>query len=261
MTTASSASWWTLVLPAGMRMASPGPMTDVDGLRNSSGSFGASPVGPSSPRCGRRSSCRRTPPCWAGSARAAGCRPARSGLPVKEIWPNGCPSIWATWPSPSRTPKDMPWGEAKRTMRTSPRLVAPGTGLSVRPWPAVSPSSSSTAATPRRSPRFWAAVLDYRVLGREEDGAVEIGPAEPASAARRPTLVFGPVADPTPGKLPAAHRRQPHRPRPGRRAAAAAGPRRRPAPTWARPARRTGTSSPTPRATSSACSQRRLDPL
>src|ERR1700712_2964195 len=43
--------------------------------------------------------------------------------PVKEIWPKGCPSIWATWPSPSRTPKDMPWGEAKRTMRTTPRLV------------------------------------------------------------------------------------------------------------------------------------------
>src|SRR3712207_8095611 len=44
MTTASSTSWWTLVLPGGMRMASPGPITDVDGLRNSSGRSGASPV-------------------------------------------------------------------------------------------------------------------------------------------------------------------------------------------------------------------------
>jgi hypothetical protein len=47
---------------------------------------------------------------------------------------------------------------------------------------------------------FWAAVLDYRVLGREEDGAVEIGP-EAGFGGPAPTLVFGPVADPTPGKL------------------------------------------------------------
>jgi catechol 2,3-dioxygenase-like lactoylglutathione lyase family enzyme len=47
---------------------------------------------------------------------------------------------------------------------------------------------------------FWTAVLDYRVLGREDDGSVEIGPAEGFGGAA-PTLVFGPVADPTPGKL------------------------------------------------------------
>lgn len=47
---------------------------------------------------------------------------------------------------------------------------------------------------------FWAAVLDYRVLGREDDGSVEIGPAE-GFGGPAPTLVFGPVADPTPGKL------------------------------------------------------------
>jgi hypothetical protein len=46
---------------------------------------------------------------------------------------------------------------------------------------------------------FWAAVLDYRVLGREDDGSVEIGPAAGFGGAA-PTLVFGPVADPTPGK-------------------------------------------------------------
>jgi hypothetical protein len=46
----------------------------------------------------------------------------------------------------------------------------------------------------------WAAVLDYQVLGREADGSVEIGPAEGFGGAA-PTLVFGPVPDPTPGKL------------------------------------------------------------
>ena len=46
---------------------------------------------------------------------------------------------------------------------------------------------------------FWAAVLDYRVIGREEDGGVEIGPEE-GFGGPAPTLVFAPVADPTPGK-------------------------------------------------------------
>src|SRR3954452_6454803 len=46
---------------------------------------------------------------------------------------------------------------------------------------------------------FWAAVLDYRVLGREDDGSVEIGP-EAGFGGATPTLVFGQVADPTPGK-------------------------------------------------------------
>jgi Glyoxalase-like domain len=52
---------------------------------------------------------------------------------------------------------------------------------------------------PERLAAFWAAVLDYRVLGREEDGSVEIGP-EAGFGGAAPTLVFGPVADPTPGK-------------------------------------------------------------
>ena len=46
---------------------------------------------------------------------------------------------------------------------------------------------------------FWAAVLDYRVLSREDD-EVEIGPAE-GFGGPAPTLVFGRVPDPTPGKL------------------------------------------------------------
>ncbi|SFE71933.1 VOC family protein [Blastococcus tunisiensis] len=47
---------------------------------------------------------------------------------------------------------------------------------------------------------FWAAVLDYRVLGRDDDGAVEIGP-EAGFGGPAPTLVFAPVAGPTPGKV------------------------------------------------------------
>jgi catechol 2,3-dioxygenase-like lactoylglutathione lyase family enzyme len=47
---------------------------------------------------------------------------------------------------------------------------------------------------------FWAAVLDYRVIGREGDGAVEIGP-EAGFGGPAPTLLFAPVADPTPGKV------------------------------------------------------------
>ncbi|MCF6735045.1 VOC family protein [Blastococcus sp. KM273129] len=47
---------------------------------------------------------------------------------------------------------------------------------------------------------FWAAVLGYRVVGREDDGAVEIGP-EDGFGGPAPTLVFVPVGDPTPGKV------------------------------------------------------------
>ena len=46
---------------------------------------------------------------------------------------------------------------------------------------------------------FWAAVLDYRVLSRDDDGAVEIGP-EAGFGGAAPTLVFSPVADPAPGE-------------------------------------------------------------
>jgi predicted enzyme related to lactoylglutathione lyase len=46
---------------------------------------------------------------------------------------------------------------------------------------------------------FWAAVLGYRVLGREDDGSIEIGP-EAGFGGPAPTLIFGPVDDPTPGK-------------------------------------------------------------
>jgi hypothetical protein len=46
---------------------------------------------------------------------------------------------------------------------------------------------------------FWAAVLDYVVLGREEDGAVEIGPSSGFGGAA-PTLVFSPTDDPRTAK-------------------------------------------------------------
>ena len=41
---------------------------------------------------------------------------------------------------------------------------------------------------------WWAEVLGYRVLGREEDGAVEIGP-EAGFGGAAPTLVFTPVGE------------------------------------------------------------------
>jgi hypothetical protein len=47
---------------------------------------------------------------------------------------------------------------------------------------------------------FWSAVLGYRELSRDEDGAIEIGPEEGFGGAA-PTLVLAPVADPAPGKV------------------------------------------------------------
>ena len=47
---------------------------------------------------------------------------------------------------------------------------------------------------------FWTEVLGYEVLGREEDGGVGIGPAA-GFGAPAPTIVFAPVAEPTPGKV------------------------------------------------------------
>ncbi len=48
---------------------------------------------------------------------------------------------------------------------------------------------------------FWSAVLGYRELSREEDGAIEIGPEE-GFGGSAPTLVFSPSGDPRRGKLP-----------------------------------------------------------
>jgi len=52
---------------------------------------------------------------------------------------------------------------------------------------------------PEALSRFWSEVLGYRELSRDEDGAIEIGP-EAGFGGAAPTLVFAPVAEPTPGK-------------------------------------------------------------
>jgi catechol 2,3-dioxygenase-like lactoylglutathione lyase family enzyme len=54
------------------------------------------------------------------------------------------------------------------------------------------------ARDPEALAAWWAEVLGYRVLGRE-DGAVEIGP-ETGFGGAAPTLVFTPVAEASPGK-------------------------------------------------------------
>ena len=54
------------------------------------------------------------------------------------------------------------------------------------------------ARDPEALAAWWVEALGYRVLGREE-GAVEIGP-EVGFGGAAPTLVFAPVAEPTPGK-------------------------------------------------------------
>src|SRR5918994_1480119 len=46
----------------------------------------------------------------------------------------------------------------------------------------------------------WAEVLGYEVLGREEDGGVEIGPAA-GFGGPAPTTVLAPMAEPTPGEV------------------------------------------------------------
>jgi hypothetical protein len=98
---------------------------------------------------------------------------------------------------------------------------------------------------------FWAAVLDYQVLGREE-GCVEIGPEQGFGGAA-PTLVFAPVPDPTPGKVRLHIDLNPTDRDQDEELDRLIGLGRR-APTSARPATRAGTCWPTPRATSSACS-------
>ena len=52
---------------------------------------------------------------------------------------------------------------------------------------------------PEALARWWSAVLGYEELSRDDDGAIEIGPAA-GFGGPAPTLVFAPVADPTRGK-------------------------------------------------------------
>ncbi|GAB7074257.1 VOC family protein [Streptomyces albidoflavus] len=48
---------------------------------------------------------------------------------------------------------------------------------------------------------FWSAVLGYVEVGREDDGSIEIGPAETGFGGPRPTLVLSPSTDPRPRRL------------------------------------------------------------
>jgi hypothetical protein len=50
---------------------------------------------------------------------------------------------------------------------------------------------------PEALARWWCAVLDYRIVGREDDGSVEIGSGD----RRLPTIVFGAGAGPKREKL------------------------------------------------------------
>jgi hypothetical protein len=136
-----------------------------------------------------------------------------------------------------------------RTPEVSRRATG-GPPPTVRPWPAASPSSSSTAATPRRwppsGPPSWTTGSSAGRRTARGDRA-----RRPASAAPRPRWCSA-GGRPDARQGAAAHRRQRHRPRPGRRAGAAA----RLGATRAdvgQTGTRAGTCSPTRRATSSAC--------
>ncbi|HEY8339059.1 MAG TPA: VOC family protein [Egibacteraceae bacterium] len=54
---------------------------------------------------------------------------------------------------------------------------------------------------PERLARFWSEVLGYVELGREEDGAIEIGPPDVGFGGPQPTIVLSPSSDPRRGKL------------------------------------------------------------
>ncbi len=56
------------------------------------------------------------------------------------------------------------------------------------------------ARDPAALAAWWAEVLGYEVVGTEDDGAVEIGPPGQGPKGAVPTLLFAPVAEPTPGK-------------------------------------------------------------
>lgn len=53
---------------------------------------------------------------------------------------------------------------------------------------------------PETLARFWCAVLDYRVLERDTDGSIEIGP-EAGFGGLQPTILLSPITEPKVGKL------------------------------------------------------------
>ncbi|MEU6979209.1 MULTISPECIES: VOC family protein [unclassified Streptomyces] len=54
---------------------------------------------------------------------------------------------------------------------------------------------------PERLASFWSEVLGYVELSREEDGSIEIGPADTGFGGPQPTLVLSPSTDPRPARL------------------------------------------------------------
>ena len=56
------------------------------------------------------------------------------------------------------------------------------------------------AADPGGLAAFWSEVLGYVELGREDDGSIEIGPADAGFGGPQPTLVISPSSDPRTGK-------------------------------------------------------------
>ena len=86
-------------------------------------------------------------------------------------------------------------------MRTRPRLVGRRFLPTVRRMACRFSELVVDCRDPEALAAFWAAVLDYRVLGREEDGAVEIGPEAGfgGAGARRWSSAGSPTR--RPGKL------------------------------------------------------------
>ncbi|WP_018548273.1 VOC family protein [Streptomyces sp. LaPpAH-108] len=56
-------------------------------------------------------------------------------------------------------------------------------------------------ADPERLALFWAEVLGYVELGREDDGSIGIGPSGAGFGGPQPTLILSPSTDPRPAKL------------------------------------------------------------
>jgi catechol 2,3-dioxygenase-like lactoylglutathione lyase family enzyme len=56
-------------------------------------------------------------------------------------------------------------------------------------------------ADPERLAAFWGDVLGYVELGREDDGSIELGPADAGFGGLQPTLILSPSSDPRTGKL------------------------------------------------------------
>jgi catechol 2,3-dioxygenase-like lactoylglutathione lyase family enzyme len=92
-------------------------------------------------------------------------------------------------------PRAHPYGRRVIAARGADRL---------RTLPAMSCRISELVldcADPERLAAFWCEVLEWAVVGRDEE-SVEIGPAEAGFGGPQPTLLFSRSSDPRRGKLP-----------------------------------------------------------